>query len=51
MSRQPKDEEYIVTVQLDLPKDHVHLEEIRLVAAFAGDLLKRVIRETETVKG
>lgn len=50
MSRQPKDEEYCVRVELDLPKDHVHQEEIRLVGACMGELLKRVIRETETVK-
>jgi hypothetical protein len=50
LSRQPKDEEYYVAVELDLPKDHVHQEEIRLVAVCLGDLLKRVIRETETVK-
>jgi len=51
LSRQWKDEEYTVTVDLELPKDRVHPDEIRLVAASLGGLLKRVIRDTETMKG
>jgi hypothetical protein len=50
LSKQPKDGDYCVTVELDLPKDHVHQEEIRLVAAGLGNLLKRVVRETGNVK-
>ena len=50
MSRQRKDEEYIVTVDIQLPKDYVHEAEIRLVTACLGELLKRVIRDTESMK-
>ena len=50
MSKQRKNEEYIVTVDLKLPKDHVNEAEIRLVAACLGELLKRVIRDTESIK-
>ncbi len=45
-----RDEDFIITVDLQLPKDHINESEIRLVTACLGDLLKRVIRETETVK-
>jgi hypothetical protein len=50
LSKQRKDEEYNVTVDLQLPRDYVNEAEIRLVAACLGDLLKRVIREIETMK-
>ena len=50
MNSQRKDEGYIFTVDLELPKDYVHEEEIRLVTACLGDLLKRVIMDTETIK-
>jgi transcription termination factor NusB len=50
LSRQRKDEEYIVTVDLQLPKDYVHEAEIRLVNACLGELLKQVIKDTESMK-
>lgn len=48
MSRQRKDEEYVVTVDMQLPKGHIDEAEIRLVTACLGELLKRVIQDTET---
>ena len=48
MSKQQKGEDYIVKVNLELPKDHVCEAEIRLVAACLGELLKRVLRDTGT---
>ena len=50
MSKQRKDEEYSITVDLQLPKDYVFEAEIRLINSCLGDLLKRVIRETESIK-
>jgi hypothetical protein len=50
LSRQQKDEEYTVTVDMQLPKDYVHEAEIRLITANLGELLKRVIRDTESIK-
>ena len=50
MSRQRKDEEYIVKVNLQLPKDYVHEAEIRLINSCLGELLKQVIRDTESMK-
>lgn len=50
MSRQRTDEDYIVTVDLQLPKDYINETEIRLVTACLGELLKRVIRDTESMK-
>ncbi len=47
MSRQRKDEDYIVSINHELPKDHVGETEIRLVASCLGELLKRVIRDKE----
>ncbi len=47
MSRQRKDEEYFVTVDMQLPKGHVDEAEIRLVTACLGELLRRVIQDTE----
>lgn len=48
MRSQQKGEDYIVTIDLDLPKDHVDEAEIRLVSACLGELLKRVLQDTET---
>jgi hypothetical protein len=50
LSRQRKNEDYIVTVDVQLPKDYVHEAEIRLINASLRELLKRVIRDTETTK-
>ena len=50
MSRQRKDDEYVVTVDFQLPKDYVFEAEIRLINSCLGDLLKRVIQETESTK-
>lgn len=47
MSRQRKDEEYIVSINLELPQDHVDETEIKLVSLCLGELLKRVIRDKE----
>ena len=48
MSKQRKDEDYIVTVDLQLPENYVHDAELRLIAACLGELLKRVVRDAET---
>jgi len=50
LSRQTRDDEYVVTVDLDLQPDRVSEAEIRLVRACLGDLLKRVIRDEELKK-
>jgi len=50
LSRQTRDDEYVITVDLDLPQDRVSEAEIRLVTACLGDLLKRVIRDEELKK-
>ena len=50
MSRQQKDDDYIVTVDMQLSMDYVHEAEIRLVTTCLGELLKRVISDTELMK-
>lgn len=48
MSNHHKDDDYTITVNLDIPASFVHPAEIRLIAAHFGDLLRDVIREMET---
>lgn len=47
MSRQRRDEDYVISIHLELPKNHVPENEIRLVTSCLGELLKRVIRDKE----
>ena len=51
MSRQKKDEDYIVKVNFDLPDDKIDEAEIKLVTSCLKELLKFVIQETETKRG
>lgn len=48
MSKQQKDEDFNVTVNLELPSDHVADEEIRLITACVGELLKLLTQAAET---
>jgi hypothetical protein len=51
LSRQQKDEDFTVTIDLELPDNFVHETEIRLVSACLGELLKRVMQNAESMEG